>query len=296
MHLQPNINKKVAFLVMTASLLLAITTLATAQSDAARAHYVSGVNLPTQQTTAAQADYHSIYATDQCTYPFATGTANSYIGFCVSVNGNIVQLATPFGHEHIAVPGATISEGYGVCNETPATEYHDWAGSGDSGNWNATNLVSLSATSVKFSRTTSDGIWTLTQTISLVSPTSSAKIVMTLKNNTAAPRVAYLVRYADISADGRFVNNQDSTNNSAAAWNTTGSANPYGVVLQNVGNPGFSFWNGYVQNTSQPPNACAFAFNYTGPQMGVNGSVVMAYVQKIPANSSKTATMIYKGF
>jgi hypothetical protein len=290
MH-KPNISKKLAILVLTASLLLAVTQFATAQSDAVRAPYVAAGNIPTQQ-----ADSHSIDATTACQYSFSAGTANSFIGFCVSPNGNIVNVETPSGHEHIAVPGATIAEGYGLCNETPAIEYHDWAGAGDSGNWGSTTVLSHSATSVKLSRTTSDGIWTLTQTISVLGSNSSAKIVMALKNNTATNRVVYLVRYADISADGRFLNNQDSTNNSAAAWNTTNSGNPYGVVLQNVGNPGFSYWQGFVQNTSAPPNACAFAFNYTGPQMGVNGSVVMAYVQNIPAHSSRTATVIYKGF
>jgi hypothetical protein len=279
MHIEDGKKDKVTLIAVVACVLLTLSTLAGAQTE----------SLTTGQVQPL--------ATTTCSFPFSAGSGNAHIDFCVSANGNIVNIATPSGHEHIAVSGATIGEGYGICNETPATEYHDWAGWGDSGNWNATTLVSLTATSVKLARTTSDGVWTLTQTISIVASNSAAKIVMTLKNNTAAPRVGYLVRYADISADGRFLNNLDSTHNSSAAWNTTGSTNPYGLALQNIGNPGFSFSNGYTQPMPNPPNACAFAFNYTGAALiGVNGSVVMAYVTNVPANSSRTATMMYRGF
>ena len=112
-----------------------------------------------------------------------------------------------------------------------------------------------------------------------------------------AARVAYLVRYADVSADGRFLNTLDSPQNTSAAWNTQDSGNLYSLQLQTVATPQFSFWGGFAQNTFQPPNACAFAFNYTGAVLtATNGSVETAYVTSVPANGSKTATMIYKGF
>jgi len=68
---------------------------------------------------------------------------------------------TPFNREHIAVGAA--GEGYGVCDNTGAVAYFDYADYGDSGNWGAPTLVSQTATSVKIARTTSDGVWTLTQ-------------------------------------------------------------------------------------------------------------------------------------
>ena len=234
--------------------------------------------------------------TSACSWQYTTGSGNSFLQFCVSPNGNIVQFTTPNGVEQLAVPGATVGEGYGICNETPATEYHDYADLGDSGNWTSTVLKSVTATSVKLSRTTSDGIWTLTQTISIVPSDSSLKISMALTNNTATARVAYLVRYMDVSAGGRFLNTLDSTLNSAAAWNTTNSANPYGVILRNNGNPQYGYWSGFAQNISGGPNACAFAFNYTGSVLtATNGSVVMAYVTNIPAHATKTAVMSYRG-
>jgi len=48
---------------------------------------------------------------------------------------------------------------------------------------------------------------------------------------------------------------------------------------------------------TQPPNVCAFAFNYVGgPLITTNGSVEMVYAESVPAHGSKTGTMIYKGF
>jgi hypothetical protein len=50
---------------------------------------------------------------------------------------------------------------------------------------------------VKIARTTVDGNWTLTQTITKVPSPASIKVVMALKNNQAVSDVAYLVRFAD---------------------------------------------------------------------------------------------------
>jgi hypothetical protein len=87
-------------------------------------------------------------------------------------------------------------EGYGICNESPAQNYTDYA-TGDTGNWNAGTVLSSNSSSVKIVRSTGDGNWTLTQTITKVPATSSIKVVMALKNNQAVAKVVYLVRYAD---------------------------------------------------------------------------------------------------
>ncbi len=280
--------KKLGFLIA----ILALCIVGVAQSS--KSLTTSEAEAAAEREDAARSLPHSPDSTTTCNWTFTSGTGNAYLQFCVTVNGNITEFQTPLGHEHIAL--GTIGEGYGVCNESPAIEYHDWAGFGDSGNWNAPSTVSFSSTSVTIKRTTSDGIWTLVQTISQVAGNSEAKIAMKLTNNTSTARVAYLVRYADISADGRFLNTLDSTHNSAGAWNTTGSTNPYGAMLQNFGTPQFGFWNGYAQNTFLPPNACNFAGNYVGgPLTGTNGSVVVAYVGSVPAHSTRIATMTYKG-
>ncbi|HKV76878.1 MAG TPA: hypothetical protein VJP02_01985 [Candidatus Sulfotelmatobacter sp.] len=230
-----------------------------------------------------------------CWYSFNSGTGNTNLSYCVSVNGNILYLLTPQGHEQITPFGA---EGYGVCDATAVVEYHDYAYGGDTGNWNSPTLLSQTASSLKIARTTSDGIWTLTQTITQVAASSSIKVAMTLKNNTAAARDVYLVRYADVSADQKQFNNFTATQNSVAAWNLHGLNDfSYGLQLQNVGTPKFAYWNGFAQNIPNGPNACAFANN--SPEAVItetDGSMVMAYVDTMPAHGSKTVTLSYKGF
>jgi hypothetical protein len=114
---------------------------------------------------------------------------------------------------------------------------------------------------MKFTRNSSDGFWTLTQTITQVTGSSSLKVVMTLKNNTAVARTAYLVRYADIDFGS-------GTGNGAFIWNS--SPDPaaltqrYGLALQSVGTPQFPAWDGFVQATVYGPKPCAFADNWAG--------------------------------
>jgi hypothetical protein len=234
-------------------------------------------------------------ATSTCSFNFSSGAGDTYLKFCVTANGNITQLETPAGHEHIAV--GLVNEGYGICEETPPTAYWDYADDGDSANWGPASIVSQTLTSVKIVRTTSDGIWTLTQTITQDQKTPAVKIMMALKNNTAAARVAYLVRYADVDADSNETNDFGATVNGAAGWvNSSYAVIGYGLMLQNVRTSHFGYTNGFVQDTYHGPNPCAFAFNspYTAFAI-IDGSVVLAYVDSIGAGKTKTATMIYKG-
>jgi hypothetical protein len=150
------------------------------------------------------------HADTNCAYTFTSGSGNTYLFYCVTPNGNILQISTPFGHSQSGPDG----EGYGICNESPANEYHDY-GTSDSGNWNAATVLSHSGSSVKIARTTNDGNWTLTQTITKVPSSSSVsaniKIVMALTNNQSADHVAYLVRYTDVLADGSASNSLGQT-------------------------------------------------------------------------------------
>ena len=234
-------------------------------------------------------------ANTACSYYFTTGSGNTYMYYCVTANGIIPFIYTPFDHLQI---GQTLGdrEGYGICNESPAAEYHDY-GTEDSGNWNAASLVSQGSTFVKIARNTSDGNWTLTQTITIVPSRSSIKIVMALTNNQAVSKVAYLVRYAYVNADGYQGNIFGATLNSAFAWdaNVTAASEHYGLQLQNVGTPQFGYWHAFAQTVSSGPNACAFAFNDSGGYFLGNGSVVIAYVGTVPAHGTKTATMTYRG-
>jgi len=81
---------------------------------------------------------------------------------------------------------------------------------------------------------------------------------MMLKNNTAVPRDAFLMRYADIDADGVVTNNFDGTFSTAMGYNSIdgngGSGAPFGLMLQNVGT-NFGF-DAFAQNTFEPPAPC----------------------------------------
>ena len=195
------------------------------------------------------------HATTTCSYDFTSGSGNSYLSYCVTVNGNILEIVTPFQQPMLGANG----EGYGICNESPAQNYTDYAVS-DTGNWGNATVLSHSPTSVKISRTTADGNWTLTQTITMT-PKTSITVVMALKNNQSAAHVAYLVRFADaeppsLSSESDWLGALDS----AVARTSQGDPN-YGLQLSKVGIPPFSFWQGYAQSVNTGPNACAFAFN-----------------------------------
>ena len=231
-------------------------------------------------------------ATSLCQYDFFY--ASNDFDYCVTVNGNIPQFYTPNGIQLLV---DAYGEGYGICNESPAQNYTDY-GSSDTGNWGNSTLVSKTATSVKITRTTRDGNWTLTQTISQASTkVASITVIMALTNNQPENKVAYLVRYAD--AHPNFTNGvQLATVNSALSWTDVGPGGAYdwGVLLQNVGKPQFGFWQGYAQDVESGPNACAFAFNAPyDTNHGSIGSIEIAYVGSVPAHGTRSVTLTYRG-
>jgi hypothetical protein len=248
------------------------------------------------QKKSADAASGSLTATSTCSYNFTSGTNNTFLKYCVTVNGNIPQFMTPFNREHIAVGAA--GEGYGVCDNTGAVAYFDYADYGDSGNWGAPMLVSQTATSVKIARTTSDGVWTLTQTITQMAGTQSVRVIMALKNNTAVPRSFFLMRFADVDVSGTTSNNFDATANSAFGWNSAFSSTPdYGLMVQNVGNPaGLANTIPFVQKVAFPPNPCVPGAQLAaGPITATDGSMLMYYEGTVPQKGTRTVTMNYKG-
>ena len=234
----------------------------------------------------------------QCAYNFTTGSGNTFLNYCVTVAGNIPQIVTPAGIEMIASNG----EGYGVCNESPAQNYDDWTVS-NTGNWNVPVLLSHTSTSVKIARTTSDGNWTLTQTIS-TTRTPSITVVMALRNNQSTDHVAYLVRFADAEPAGYYGQIALAGLNGAVSWNQQSAEPNYGLLLQNVGPPPFGYLQGIVQNVTTGPNSCAFAFNdHFGGVGGTSkwllnlgpASIELAYAGVVKAGKTNTVTLTYRG-
>ena len=228
----------------------------------------------------------------------ANSTPNTFIQYCVSDRGNISQLQTPFGHFQLGAQG----EGYGFCQQDPApgTVYFDYP-SGDSGNWKLPQVLSVNGSAIKIPRTTTDGTWTLVQTLSKVAATGSINVVMALTNNQAADKVAYLVRFADVDPDGQqFSPFAGSSFQSAFAWDVRNNSFRLGLQVENVGHWN-GFQQGYIQRIPNPPNPCAFAFNSdTGGYL--NGfieskdvSLVYAYVGNVPAHKTVTVTLSYSG-
>jgi hypothetical protein len=229
--------------------------------------------------------------TSTCTYTFTSnGSATvKYLQYCVTVNGNIVEFQSPKGAEFIRV--GTFGEGYGICDISAGISYSDYADYGDSGNWKAPVLVSKNATDVKIARTTADGIWTLTQTITRVTPTATVKVAMALKNNTATSRDVNLVRWADVDANGTTFNNLDGTTDSA--WGYSGSLGR-GLMLTREKNA-FTH-NGWARNSSNPPDACNLDPGYVGTLTAVDGSIVLYHAFAVPKSGTSTVTVDYFEF
>ena len=245
-------------------------------------------------------------STATCTYNFTVpGALNSFLSYCVTVNGNIASFQSPTSNfDQIAQGG--VGEGYGVCDLSTGVSYFDWAYT-DSGTWSAPVLLSSSTSAVKIARTTTDGLWTLTQTIAKQAGAQPyVKITMQLKNNTAITKDAYLVRYADIDpaaapfTDTNFLESFDSSQ--YAAWgygalnNSVGDAS-LGVMLAEIGQPNVPYgFEGIAQNTSAAPNPCNPGGNYAGYQASVDGSVELFWILELGAQKTGTVNAKYEPF
>jgi hypothetical protein len=211
----------------------------------------------------------------------------------VTANGNVVQLTSPNGFEHIRE--GTILEGYSICDFGSFTRYYDFANS-DSGNWQPAIVTGVTLP-LTVKRSTSDGIYTLTQVFTRNTVEPAVKITMTLKNNTATARDFALVRYADIDANnangGNFNNSFDFDRESA--WGYNHGFNLFGVMLYAVptGQPHFAF----VQNTPDFPDSCSPIANLPAstPFFG-DGSVGIDWNGTLGASKAMTVSGEYRRF
>ena len=119
------------------------------------------------QVQARAAAILSPAATDICASTFTSGSGQTFLKFCVTVNGNITQLESPSGTEFIRE--GSFAEGYGVCDVNANKQYYDYADGGDSGNWGAPVITQPGGANtfpLTIKRTTTDGLFTLTQLFS----------------------------------------------------------------------------------------------------------------------------------
>jgi hypothetical protein len=232
-------------------------------------------------------------ATTTCTYTFTSGSGNTFLKYCVTKNGNIVQFESPSGQEYIAV--GTIGEGYAFCDFDSATQYYDYAGYGDSGNWQTPVTQKSTASSVKISRQTTDGMYTLVQTISQNPGSALAQVTMEIKNDTSSSHHIGLLRYADVDASGDANNSFDYTYRSAFGYNEMG----YGLQLLYVSGQvsgGPSLNGGFAQIIAGGPNPCQIFTHVAGPLQNTDGSIFMQYDMELAAKKSVTVVVDYKAF
>jgi hypothetical protein len=237
-------------------------------------------------------------ATDVCQSTFTTGAGPTYLQFCVTQNGNITEFQSPVGVEHIRE--GSYNEGYGICDFSSLNRYYDWADGGDSGNWLApvrTQPKGPNTFPLKIVRTTSDGIFTLTQVFSETANEQIAKITMTIKNDTAVSRDYAVVRYADIDANnadgGDFKNWFDFEHQSG--WGYNPGFNTHGLMLYS--SPTSQGHFGFVQNTPDPPDPCSPVANLPSitPWFG-DGSAGHDWNGTLGPGKSATFTAEYKRF
>ena len=244
-------------------------------------------NQPTQEEAAALA---APSATISCAYSFSSGSGNNYTQYCLTVNGNIVQFQRPSGVEYINY--GVVTEGYGVCDLHSGAAYYDYA-SGDSGNWSPTNLVSSTATSVKLSRVTSDGLWQLTQTITQVNATAKSPgavtVTMAIKNLTGITRTVYLLRFADVDAAGTTTNDFDYTLETSYGLKPGSS---WGLGLTN-NTETFSHM-AFTQDVYYGPAPCNWSANVAPQPFQGDGSIAHIYAIAVAKNATKTVILTYK--
>jgi len=227
-------------------------------------------------------------ATTKCSFTFTSGSGNKFLKYCVTKNGNIVHFQSPKGFEYIAT--APAGEGYAFCDFDSSTQYYDYAGYGDSGNWQAPKTVTSSKTMVKISRKTTDGIYTLTQTIAQNAGSALAQVTMALKNNTTTPRHVGLLRYVDVDANNSALNSFDYTFRTAFGYLNGG----YGLQLTFVS--GATLNGAFSQDIPGGPNSCQIFQHVQGPLQGVDGSVFVQYDFELAKSGSQTVVSAYKAF
>jgi len=128
---------------------------------------------------------------NSCTYTISAAAA---LKVCISAHGNLYNLISPAGSEHIA---GGYGEGYHLCHS--GGRYYD-LGFGEEG-WNEPIVLFVSSSKVVLERTTTDNRFTLTQTWTRDLVERDATVSNVLRANIASTNVLF-IRYADVNANG----------------------------------------------------------------------------------------------
>jgi len=230
-------------------------------------------------------------ATTTCNVTFSSGSGHNTTQFCVTVNGNITQFSRD-GQEMINF-GSPVGEGYGICDQTGGTRYYDYAYE-DSGNWLSPTFTH-SGNVVSVTRTTSDGLFKLKQTITNVPATTSsaaaAKMKLAITNLSNTARFVILIRYANVNAAGSIPNDFEWTPDSVFGLRPSG----FGGLSLTSSSVSVPFHSGLVNKVPDGPDPCQqiFSVNF----FEGDGSIEFFYhMLPLAAHATKTVVMTYKPF
>jgi hypothetical protein len=242
------------------------------------------------QNAAASSKKAAHPETASCYATFNTALPN----FCVTANGNIQNFFYPAGYSQI------YTDGYGVCDYTSSpVGYFDIAVA-YSGNWQTSVVKEPSGSNtfpLTITRTSSDGIWTLTQVFSRSTADAYVKVVITLKNNTGVARNVLMTRYVDIDADASPATNYfDGTINSAWGYQSAAVSYPNHGLTIRANQSVHNFFGYNVPLGSYDP--CDFSPNSVGSPTYGDEAVLYMFTPNgnsvIPAEKSVTVTLEYR--
>jgi hypothetical protein len=170
-------------------------------------------------------------ANTACHTTLTSGAGLNFMKICISNHGNLVQFESPAGFEHIRL--TDIGEGYIACSAVPNAGIDELARGFDAGfaesgfgaptisQPNGPNSLPLTIT-----RSTTDGIFRLTQTFSRDAAEKDVTITMTLRNISAsAQQKVLLSRYFDGDIDN------STSDLSATSFDSVWGHDTYGLML-----------------------------------------------------------------
>jgi hypothetical protein len=233
-----------------------------------------------------------------CAFNFTSGSGRAQTRYCVTGNGNIAEFGVSVSPSIEFINGAAAaSEGYGLCDTTNPNKlvpYFDYARTA-SKNWNPAVATLTDPTTVTVTRATTNGIWSLKQTIVQAKPSKAgygaAIITMALTNLSTVDRFVILQRHVNVDAGGTPFNDFDGTEITTTAlvfgnwgFSTTGS------FLTELGNFNLAF----NQTVPDGPAPCDSNFNVAQGFFQGDGSSEQRFEMNIHPGQTKTVTVTYR--
>jgi hypothetical protein len=217
---------------------------------------------------------------------FVFGAGVTALNWCVSDHGNLMQLTSPAGFEHIRI--GSFVEGYAICDQTTGAIYYDW-GAAESANWGASGIA-ISGSGATVTRTTADGVWRLVMTFTRNTGEKEINIKMQLFNLSGVARVVRLTRMYDGDIDGDT--GDDNWNRTAESTLASDTAPGHALILTTKSHSIIHDTSVSGFSTAAPPLAC-LPPSIATPAVGDNMGWLMHGNLGINGGASKTVNVQY---